>query len=191
MIERLVKDFMVPLDNYATVSEDATLYDAVIALEEAQKNYVTEAGVHSYPHRAVLVLDKNKAVVGKLSQLDVIKALEPKYQKIISSESIARTATSGFSLDFLKDMFKHYGLFGKPLRVLCQKAFSMKVNNFMYSPGEGEFVRDEDTLEVAVHQLIVGSHQSLLVKRDEKIIGILRLVDVFKEICKTIKACNV
>jgi hypothetical protein len=34
-----VKDMMVALDDYATVSEDATLYDAVIALENAQEQY--------------------------------------------------------------------------------------------------------------------------------------------------------
>ena len=31
-----VKDLMVPLDQYVCVSEDATLYEAVVALEEAQ-----------------------------------------------------------------------------------------------------------------------------------------------------------
>ena len=34
-----VKDLMVPLSEYATVSEDATLYEAVLSLEEAQEKF--------------------------------------------------------------------------------------------------------------------------------------------------------
>ena len=36
-----VKELMVPLSEYATVSEDATLYEAVLSLEEAQENSKT------------------------------------------------------------------------------------------------------------------------------------------------------
>jgi len=72
---------MVPLAEYATVSEDATLYEAVLALEKAQESF--EDKHTRYSHRAILVLDKEGDVVGKLSQLDVLKALEPKYQDLI------------------------------------------------------------------------------------------------------------
>ena len=33
----LVKDLMVPLSEYATVTEDATLYESLLSLEEAQE----------------------------------------------------------------------------------------------------------------------------------------------------------
>ncbi len=66
-----VRDLMVPLDQYACVSEDVTLYEAVIELEQAQAKYVSSG----YPHRAVLVCDKQGNVIGKLSQLDVLRAL--------------------------------------------------------------------------------------------------------------------
>jgi CBS domain containing-hemolysin-like protein len=35
----LVKEMMIPLEDYATVSEDATLYEAVRALEETQQTF--------------------------------------------------------------------------------------------------------------------------------------------------------
>ena len=63
-----VKDLMVPLDEYATVSEEATLYEAVLALEEAQEKFDSLP----YKHRAILVYNKKKRIVGKISQLDVI-----------------------------------------------------------------------------------------------------------------------
>jgi CBS domain-containing protein len=72
----LIKDLMVPLADYATVSEYATLSEAVLALKEAQKNFDQDR----YRHRAVLVLDKSGKVVGKVSQIDALKALEPKYR---------------------------------------------------------------------------------------------------------------
>ena len=57
---KIVKEIMVPLSDYPTVSEDATLKDAVEALEKAQK----KLDPSRYQHRAVLVYDDNKKIVG-------------------------------------------------------------------------------------------------------------------------------
>jgi len=35
---------------------------------------------------------------------------------------------------------------------------------------------------------VMGNHQSLLVTRDERIVGILRLSDVFKEVFQTMES---
>ncbi len=70
----IVKDLMVPISEYATVPEEATLYESVLALEKAQEQFQQSR----YSHRAVLVLDKNKRVIGKLSQMDFLCALEPR-----------------------------------------------------------------------------------------------------------------
>ena len=61
----------------------------------------------------------------------------------------------------------------------------------MYKPSEGEYVKEEASLNEGIHQLIVGHHQSLLVTRDKEIVGVLRLSDVFREICHMIKTCPV
>jgi CBS domain containing-hemolysin-like protein len=61
----------------------------------------------------------------------------------------------------------------------------------MYTPTEGEYVPMDATLDQALHQLVVGHHQSLLVTKDGKeIVGILRLTDVFQEVCEMMKACQ-
>ena len=83
-----VKDLMVPLSEYATVTEDATLYDAVLSLEEAQEKF--EDKHTRYRHRAILVLDKGGNVTGKLGQLDVLRALEPKYKDMVQGEGSHR-----------------------------------------------------------------------------------------------------
>jgi predicted transcriptional regulator len=59
----------------------------------------------------------------------------------------------------------------------------------MYTPKEGEYVSEEATLNEAIHQIVMGHHQSLLVTRNSGIVGILRLTDVFKHIFQTMKTC--
>ncbi len=182
--EPLVKDLMIPLDEYATVSEEATLYEAVAALEEAQKRFDQSKD----RHRAILVLDKNGKVVGKLSQHDVIRGLEPRYERIGDFRGSSRM---GFSPEFIRSLLKNYALWEKPLREICRKAAEIKVKDIYYTPTKGEFVREGDTLNTAIHQLIVGHHQSLLVTRGEQVVGILRLSDVFREVCRMIKECKI
>ena len=180
----LVQDLMVLLSEYATVTEDATLFEAVLALEKAQENF--EDKHTRYCHRAILILDKDGQVVGKLSQLDVLRALEPKYQEMIQGEGLHRF---GFSKEFEKSILEDYHLFANPLDDLCHKAGEQNVKEFMYTPTKGEYVSENASLDVAIHQLIMGHHQSLLVTREEKIVGILRLTDVFAAVFHKMKSC--
>ncbi|RJQ84121.1 MAG: CBS domain-containing protein [Desulfobacteraceae bacterium] len=173
MKKMMVKDLMVPLSEYATVTEDATLEEAIISLEKAQDAY----GSSKYLHRAVLVLDKSNHVVGKVSQLDALMALEPKYSDI-QAES-GKVTFRHFSRMFLRSMVKSYHLFDKPLDVLQKKAAHIRVRDFMHKPTEEEHLDADATLDEAIHMLIMGHHQSLLVTRGERIVGILRLTDVF------------
>ena len=177
-----VSDLMVPLDEYATVSDDATLYEAVIALEKAQEELNRKR--HHYLHRAILVYDKNKKINGKISQLDVLMALEPKYQEMGDMRTLSR---AGFSPQFLESMMENFHLCDKSFSEMCTKAANIKVKDFMHMPTEGEYVEEELSLCEAIHQFVMGHHQSLLVTRAGEIVGILRLTDVFKEVFQMIK----
>ena len=42
----------------------------------------------------------------------------------------------------------------------------------------------------AVHQLVIGYHQSLLVTEAGRIVGILRLADVFQEVADAVLECQ-
>ena len=184
MKEKKVKDLMVSLSEYATVTEDATLYDAVLALEEAQENF--EDKHTRYRHRAILILDKDGGVIGKLSQLDVLSALEPKYTDMMKGEGSHRY---GISKEFMKSVWEDYNLFADPLDDICRKAGEQNVKTFMYTPTEGEYVSEDASIDIAIHQLILGHHQSLLVARDKKIVGVLRLTDVFAAVFHKMKEC--
>lgn len=178
-----VKDLMVRLSEYATVQKDATLYEAVMALEKAQEEFDR----NKYQHRAILVYGDNQKIVGKVSMLDVLTALEPKYKNIGDPGLLSR---SGFNPQFLKDMREQYALWDGPLHDISRKSFYIKVKDFMHTPTEGEFVDGEVTLDEAIHQLVVGHHHSLLVTDGGEIVGILRMADVFHKVWEVIKECK-
>lgn len=179
-----VMDLMVPLDEYAGVSEDGTLYDAVMALEKAQEKLDREK--YQYLHRAVLVYDQNRKVVGKISQLDVLRALEPKYRDMGDMRSLSR---AGFSPQFLRDMMDWFSLCKGSLTEMCGVGRGAKIKDLMYTPTEGEYVNADAALCEAIHQFVMGHHQSLLVTRDGEIVGILRLTDVFKTVFQIMRSC--
>ena len=178
-----VKDLMVPLSEYATVPEDALLYEAVLDLEKAQEEFDSS----KYKHRAILVLDKTGKVVGKITQLSILGALEPKYKDMTHRQH--GLASYGFSRKFMRDIMEGYKLWDSPLKDICRKASDKKVSSFMLTPTEDEYVEEKATLDEAIHQLVLGHHQSLLVTRGEDIIGVLRMTDVFAAIFHTLKEC--
>jgi CBS-domain-containing membrane protein len=179
-----VDDLMVPLSEYATVSDEATLYDAILALEKAQ----AEFDQTRYRHRAVLVFDKNKKIVGKISQVDALKALEPKYAELLPD---TRGRQMGFSNKFVQGMLDQFSLWASPMDDICERSMDRKVVDFMHTPTEGEYVRQDASFDMAVHQLIVGHHQSLLVKDTAgEIVGVLRLTDCFAAIFQRLKECK-
>jgi len=185
MEDMTVKDLMVPLEEYATVSEDATLYEALMALEKAQEEL--DMTKYKYQHRAVLVYDKDKKIVGKMSQFDALRALEPKYTDMGDSRSISR---AGFSPDFLKDMLDKQSLWSETPEDICRKAADRKVKDHMSTLTEGEYIDENAYMREAVHQLVMGHHHSLLVTREGKIVGILRLTDVLMSIYQLMKSIN-
>jgi len=178
-----VKELMVPLSEYATVPKGSTLFEAVLALEKAQEEFDHT----KYKHRGVLILDKKKRVIGKLSQLDVLRALEPKDGVPGEFRDLTQF---GFSSNFVHNLRKQRRMKAAPLKDLCSKAFRLKVENFMQTPAEGEFIEQDASLEIAVMQLVTGHHISLLVTREKEIIGILRMTDAFAAVFHTMKECE-
>jgi CBS domain-containing protein len=181
--EKLVKDLMVPLPEYATISQDATLHEAISALENAQKHFDPKR----YRHRAVLVFDENRKVVGKLSMFDILRSLEPTYKDIGDLNYISRAGLSPQVLQIIQDQ---YSLWDKPLERLGDMARNIKVKDIMYTPSKGEYVAEDASLAEAIHLLVVGHHHSLLVSQGDEIVGILRLTDVFNNICEMAKLCE-
>ena len=177
-----VKELMVPLKDYATVRREATLREAILALEEAQLTLDTSR----HKHRAILVLDERGKVVSKIVMKDILVALEPNYGKVKGVEVLER---SGYSPDLIRSMLEDNVLWSEPLQFVGERATKLKVSDFIKAPSEGEYIDENATLGEAAHQFVVYPYQSLLVKSGAEVVGILRLSDVFTKICDTIKGC--
>lgn len=169
----LVKDLMVPIAEYATVVIGTPLIDAIHVLERAQEAYT----VSKYQHRAIIVLDHNGNVVGKISQMRALKAIETEFDFTDELEEIRKFK---FSEDYITQLRDKYRARGKIIKEeTLHEAAAKKVEEFMQMPTPGEFVAEDCSLDTAIHRLISGTHLSLLVTRREEIIGILRISDVF------------
>ena len=180
---KTVRDIMTPLSEYGTISAEATLYEAAVALDKAQQEFEQDRS----RHRLLLIVDQNGEVQGKISQLDVLRALEPKGEHIEDSRLLRRF---GFSREYLKPMLKQCHFWEKPLMDLCKEAGRLKVKRLLHAPAEGEFVDENASPAEAIHQLDMGHYQSLLVTRGKKIVGILRQRDMFKEVFETLSICE-
>ena len=175
-----VKELMVPLKEYATVPQEASLREAVLALEKAQM----KLGPSRHKHRAILVLDESGKVVAKITMKNILLALEPNYGKLEGMDVLER---SGYSPDLIKSMLEDNALWSKPLQFVRDRAIQLKVGDFIQTPSEGEYIDENATLGEAIHQLIVQPYLSLLVTSGDEVVGILRLSDVFAKVCDEIK----
>jgi hypothetical protein len=163
-----VLEMMIPIAEYATVSDDATLYEAILSLGKARTEYKQT----SYQHRAFLVYDKNDQIMGKLNQMDIIKAFEPDYTKKLGKAHLSRF---GISDRYVESILKEHDSWNEPFDQLCSAASHLKVADIMYFPTEGEYIRSEASFQEAVHRLILGHHHSLLVIAGDDTVGAVRL----------------
>lgn len=169
---KTVREFMVPLDAYSHVSEDASLFDAILSLENALHKPQEAADPFRPRDRALLIMDKNNKIVGKLSMWDAIKGLDPRYEKQVDALA----------------MVEDYGLWERPLQNVIERAKSVKAKNLLQKVSEGEYIDENASLDQALHRLITGHHLSLLVTRGKESVGILRLSDVFREVHSVLKS---
>jgi CBS domain-containing protein len=160
-----VKDLMVPFSQCATVAEDATLHEAVLALEASRQR----CDRWDYRPRVILVYDKHFRVVGTLRQLQVLKGLEKR---------VGQSGAPG-------DLF-----WGDSLIGICRTAKEIKVRDIMSVPAEGEFVAENAHLNDAILMMLKGNHLSLVVTGEKGFVGIIRLSDIFRVVCDEIKTCG-
>jgi CBS domain containing-hemolysin-like protein len=179
-----VKDLMVPISEYATVPLGTTLLEATLVLEQAQEAF--DRG--KYQNRAILVLDSEDNVVGKISQLRVLKALKEGNDR---SGDIDKLREFNFSEAYIAEQYEEKRLKNKLLtKDTLETAAIKKVDEFMQTPTPDEYVTDDSLLDMAIHKLVAGTHLSLLVTRGEKIVGVLRMSDVFAATFHTMKKMN-
>ena len=51
-------------------------------------------------------------------------------------------------------------------------------------------IEPDAPLGEAIHQLVLGHHQSLLVTKDNQVVGVLRLADAYQTVADAILGCE-
>jgi CBS domain-containing protein len=176
-----VRDFMVPVDEFPKISNQATFYEALMALEDAQEKYL--AGENK--QRILLVEDKNGKVVGKISPFDMLRGLEPSYDQIEEEEKLPSTGLSYA----LKAIGRQYRLWQTPFADLCKKAKDIKIKDFVKASPEHKAVQIDDRLIKAFNLFIMGRYDSLFVYDGDEIVGLVKFSDVYEDIKETMKEC--
>ena len=180
-----VKHYMVPIEKFPLIPDTATFTGAVIALEQAQEEYLSG----KREQRILLVHDKDNKILGKLSPMDVARGLEPEFDKVIDTKSHAFISNFEY---MIKTERERATLWSRPLDDLCTKAKDIQIRDFMKPPHTNQVVRVGDTLNEAFHRFVVGRHDSLFVTDGNRLVGLIRFSDVYREIVRRLKeVCRV
>ncbi len=178
-----VKEIMIPVDQYVTVPQTATLLDVFFAL---QADLAAKAD-RQHAHRDVLVIGETGKLMGKVTMVDIFQALEPSYKRLLNGKVEHEVLTN----EYVAAIFREFDLWSDSLETLCKRGAETSVLDVMHIPKEGEFVAENDDLERAIHRYVVGVHQPLLVRDgDGEVTGVLRFGDVFEEIRTRMLGCG-
>ncbi|MBN1849971.1 MAG: CBS domain-containing protein [Deltaproteobacteria bacterium] len=178
-----VQDLMISAERFPKISRDATLFEALAALEKAQGKYMSGES----EQRILMIEDEKGKVVGKLSPIDLLRGLETNYNKVDMENVLTR-----FGLSYMwKSMQKDYHLWENPFRDLCRKADEVRIKDFIKAPSEGQCVSLNDSLAKCLHLFVMNRHDALFVLEGDDIVGLLRFSDVYRKVSETMKECGV
>ena len=177
-----IRELMCPIDEFPKVTEQTFFFDIIMALEKARWDYRAELSRQT----VLLVEDEDKHIVGKISPRNVIRSLEPQYDKINSFNDDIR-----FGLpQVVESMRKDYFLWQEPFSNLCDKAWKIKASDIYSKPGPTQSVNIDERIENAFHLFVTTRHEYLYVIENERIAGLLKFNDIYKFVCKKIYQCE-
>jgi len=173
-----VGDLKVPLEEYAVVDEDATVLDALKALQRSQEKLPPGR----QPHRAVLVRDRQGEIMGKLHYFAFLRALVPEKS---AEGSLALRDRAGVEEDLWDSSMRMLQFLTGDLMNRCERARFTPVRDILRPVTVS--IREEASLSDAISAFLAHHTLSLLVTREGgRTVGILRLSDLFEELAREI-----
>ena len=180
MAANKVESLMVPVEKFPMISQDVTFSEAVLALDKAQEEYL--AGKRE--QRILLVYDQDNRIVGKLTPIDVIRGLEPNYGKLVDTHASAFVSNFEYVISSMREQMEQMSA---PWDGLCARAKDARVKDFLRKLSPAQVVQVSDSMNEALHRFILGGHDSLFVTDGQKLVGVIRFSDVYREIQSQIK----
>lgn len=158
--EKQVKDLMIPLEDYPHVPYWFTLDQAAMIIREAAIKFEG-----TFEPRALLVFDEKYLLLGILTLKDIVRGLEGNLLQGPGSESLSWE-----------------DLVGPELKKQSQKQVSEVMSPFKIT------VNISDSLVKAVSLMVKENVERIPVLADNKVAGMIRLADLFKEISQALIA---
>lgn len=176
-----IRELMRPVDEFPTISEHSFFFDIIMALEK------THGDNQADPSRptALLVEDMGRNIIGIISPMDVVRALEPQYDKINSFKDDIR-----FGLpQVVESMKRDYFLWQEPFSDLCGKAWKIKAGDICGKPSSTQSMGINERMENAFHLFVTTRHEYIFVIENERVVGLLRFFDIYQFVCQKISLC--
>ncbi len=168
--ERSVAELMIPIDEYTCVQASSTVKEGIERLKVAAENFISTGLIMECGHRAVLVFD-GEELVGVLAMRNLIEALLPEY--------VALARSSGNNGARYSALFWN-GIFNARARDLESKC----VRDIM-NPRPPGVDSDANLMQVA-DLLCQENRRRVAVRRDGRIVGVLREQELFHEISRLV-----
>jgi predicted transcriptional regulator len=164
-------DLMIPLETYPNIPGWFTLRQAV---EKIENSVIEVEGRKSLP-RALLVIDKKNRLLGIVRRRDILRMLKPKFLQSVSFSHQKKL----FDIEIdpgLADIS-----FTEDKKIIQEQAEQL-VSKVM-RPIDTT-VNYNDQLGKIIFLMISKDLNLLPVLRDQKVVGVVRSVDVFHEVAK-------
>lgn len=161
-----VKDHLTPLAGYPHVRDTATLRDVFASLQAAYGS--------AEQFRNVLVLDGHDRLVGTLALRDLLQAMLPDYLR----NAPERFEGGGGDLASLAPLWQ------EDCSEQCRKAAATAAGP--HARKIAATVVPGDPLTKAIYLMATTGANILPVVESKRVVGVLRLVDVFAEVTKAV-----
>ena len=167
-------DLMIHMDEHPHVPHTTTLRQAISEIENAE---IDVKGRKSLP-RVLLVLNDSGGLIGLIRRRDILRGLEPEY-------------LSAKPLQYRRKLFDI-----KVDANLAELSFEQLIKNFHERAeklvtsvmiSDVKTVEYDDHITKIIYEMIENDVPLLPVLLNEKVVGVVRSVDVFNEIAKYLK----
>ncbi|MBN2225933.1 MAG: CBS domain-containing protein [candidate division Zixibacteria bacterium] len=173
MTSKRAGDLMIPLEQYPHIPHWFTLRQAIA---ELQNSVIEIEGKQSLP-RALLVFDEKYDLLGIVRRRDILRGLEPKFMRTMSHPHRKQL----FDVEADPDLtVLTSGRVANAVRELAETPISDVMQPITAT------VNYDDHITKAIYKMITRDQNLLPVLKDNKVVGVIRSVDVFNEIARIV-----
>ncbi len=172
-LEKNVREAMVPIEEYTTLTGDQNVAAVIAELKASFSCRMSTSRIMETGHRSVLVIDQARAVVGIVAITDLMKMIMPAYL-------LAPKPSMADSIQYSPMFWK--GMFSSEIR----KNAGVKVEDIMSPPPPA--IDAQASLMEAAFRMYSENVRRLVVVSADKPVGVIREQDLFFEMERVLSA---